>query len=73
MESLSHCTWLTRLLIALLKRRPDVFELSVRVPRPETLELSIDEICPDLDPEDLERAYTIQHIERCFNATVEGA
>ena len=73
MESLSHCTWLTRLLIALLKRRPDVFELSVRVPRPENLELSIDEICPDLNPEDLERAYTIQHLIRCLDATVEGA
>ena len=71
MESLSHCSWLTKTLIRLLKSRPDVFELHVRVPRP-IHDTTPDDI--DFDPEDIERQLTVGHLFHCYaleSATTE--
>ena len=63
MQSLSHCSWLTRILIRLLKNRPDVFELHVRVPRPLN-DTTPDDI--DFNPEDIERQLTVGHLFHCY-------
>ena len=68
MHLLAHLSWPTRLLIHLLRNRPDVFDLHVRVPRPD--DFFTDDCIPE-DPEDqLAFEYT-DYLQRCLDATMD--
>tara|TARA_B100000212_G_scaffold258903_1_gene198918 strand:+ start:80 stop:292 length:213 start_codon:yes stop_codon:yes gene_type:complete len=59
MASLSHCSWLTRLLIAMLKSRPEIIELEITTPAP----LFDDDHDEPLAPEDF---ITVQFLRNCW-------
>ena len=61
MQSLRHCSWITRTLIWLLKNRPEILELHVRVPCPIT-----DDFSDETEPDERERQLTIGHLLHCY-------
>ena len=67
-------TRVTKLLLWLLSKRPDIGELRVRDPEPTdyTLDpdLTIDELYADLTPDE-QRALQIDYFEDCFHKSID--
>ena len=68
MQLLAHLSWQTRLLVHLLRKRPDVFDLHIRIPRPD--DSQINDCIPENPEDQLALEYT-DYLQRCLDATVE--